>query len=409
MNVAAIIAEYNPFHNGHFYQLNTTREQLHADYIVVILSGNFVQRGAPAICSKYLRAEMALRCGADAVIELPARYALSSAEQFAGGAISLLNQLNIIQYLSFGSECGDVRPLWDYAQLLCHSYEDLEFLHLLQTYQKEGLSFPSARDKAMKQYFSNEKNISLLPNNILGIEYCKSILMQHSSIKPFTILRCGEGYHSPILTSAEENRYASASALRQAIKSGSNSAFSEQFPAPVYELIKEHDLFRHYLTENDFSLLLHYKLLSEQSEGFSSYLDCSKELSDKIVKHLSEFTDFEQFCMLLKSKELTYTRISRVLMHILLNLKKEESAAPVVPYARLLGFRKESADLLRMIKEKSDIPLITKLADADKILDESALTLLNQDIQCAHIYESVYAAKTKKTAHNEYRQSPVIL
>lgn len=408
MNVAAIIAEYNPFHNGHFYQLTTTREQLHADYIVVVLSGNFVQRGAPAICSKYLRAEMALRCGADAVIELPARYALSSAEQFAGGAVSLLNQLNTIQYLSFGSECGDVRPLWDYAQLLCHSYEDLEFLHLLQTYQKEGSSFPSARDKAMKEYFSCEKNISLLPNNILGIEYCKAILLQNSSIKPFTILRCGEGYHSPVLNSAE-NKYASASALRQAIKSGGNTAFSEHFPAPVYELIRKHELFQHYLTENDFSLLLHYKLLSEQSEGFTSYLDCSKELSDKIGKHLSEFTDFEQFCMLLKSKELTYTRISRVLMHILLNLKKEENAAPVVPYARLLGFRKESVDLLHIIKEKSDIPLITKLADADKLLDANALALLNQDIQCAHIYESVSAAKTKKTAHNEYRQSPIII
>lgn len=404
MKVAAIIAEYNPFHNGHLYQLNETKNRLDADYIIVLMSGNFVQRGAPAICNKYLRAKMALSCGADAVFELPVQYALSSAEAFASGAVCLLSQLGTINVLSFGSESGELRPLWDYAQLLCHSYEDLEFLHQLQTYQKQGLSFPSARDKAMKEYFANETIIPLLPNNILGIEYCKAIITQHSSIKPFTLKRCGENYHSMQLP-ASQNHFASASALRQSIKTTGN-AFAEHFPAPVYALIKEQQLLQEYLTENDFSLLLHYKLLMEQATGFTSYTDCSRELSDKIVKQLSSFTDFESFCTLLKSKELTYTRISRVLMHILLNITPKELE---IPYARLLGFQKNASPLLKAIKENSSIPIISKLADAERILNASGNALLNQDIRCAHIYESVYAAKTGKTAHNEYRQSPIIL
>lgn len=404
MKVAAIIAEYNPFHNGHLYQLIETKRQLDADYVIVLMSGNFVQRGAPAICNKYLRARMALSCGADAVFELPVRYALSSAEAFACGAVCLLSQLGVVDTLSFGSESGDVRPIWDYAQLLCHSYENLAFLQQLQAYQKLGLSFPSARDKAMKEYFANETTIPLLPNNILGIEYCKAIITQNSSIKPFTLKRCGEGYHSTQLP-AGQNAFASASALRQSIKATGN-AFAEYFPAPVYALIKEQQLLQQYLTENDFSLLLHYKLLTEQATGFTSYTDCSKELSDKIVKQLSSFTDFEGFCTLLKSKEITYTRISRVLMHILLNLTPKELE---IPYARLLGFQKKASPLLKAIKENSCIPIISKLADAAHLLDDSGNALLTQDIQCAHIYESVYAAKTGKTAHNEYRQSPIIL
>lgn len=411
MTIAAIIAEYNPFHNGHLYHLNETRKQLDADYIILLMSGNYVQRGAPALYNKYLRTQMALCCGADAVFELPVGFALSSAERFAGGAVRLLDQLGAVQFLSFGSECGSIEPLWDYAQLLQHSYRHLEFLTLLRENQKKGMSFPSARDHAIREYFSDKSNLSLLPNNILGIEYCKAILIQNSTIQPFTIKRQGEDYHSQLLPHDHQS-YVSATALRQSIKENGHAP-ADNFPVPVYELICKYDLFHHFLCENDFSLPLYYKLLCEQSDGFSSYLDCSKELSDKICRHLPEFLNFEQFCFLLKTKELTYTRISRVLMHILLNIRSDErsedlTSLPHAPYIRLLGFREKSAEVLKIIKKSSEIPIISKPADAVKLLSKNDYPLFLQDIQCSHIYEAVYAHTTKRTALNEYRQSPIL-
>lgn len=416
MKTAAIIAEYNPFHNGHKYQIEETRRLTGADFVLVIMSGNFVQRGAPAIFNKYIRTRMALCGGADAVIELPSLYAVSSAEFFAGGGITLLNQLGMIDFLSFGSECGDIALINNCAKLL--SFETPEYNCALQSFLKQGLSFPAARNKAVIKSvpaacLSNdcadtallsEETVNALfasPNNILALEYCKALLFSDSNITPVTIKRQGDSYHETEMN-MDTSVFSSASAIRNAIEH-SNAPVTGNYPAC-------------FLTCDDFSSLLHYKLLTEQEQGFSKYLDCSCGLSDKIIKNLPAFTSFTDFCSLLKSKDITYTRISRVLIHILLGITDKSSCRqPLperklsVPYARLLGFKKDSAALLSAVKKNSSIPLISKLADAPSLMDNHALSMLKQDILAGDIYEAVYYNKYKKGPLNEYKQSPVIL
>lgn len=413
MKTAAVIAEYNPFHNGHFYHLTETRRLTGADYLLVVMSGDFVQRGAPALCNKYLRTKMALLNGADAVLELPALYALSSAEFFAQGSICLLNALGVIDFLSFGSESGTLSPLLSLAgQLLSESHA---YREALNASLKRGLSFPSSRANALAASAPAQKeNAPDSPNDILGVEYCKALLSSSSTIKPVTIQRKGAGYHNSLLSSCAED-FSSASAIRNAICL-EGSIPKEQLPETVSALLCESNILTDYMQADDFSSLLHYRLLLGQKTGFSEYLDCSPSLSDKISKLLPTYRNFTDFCFALKSKDLTYTRCSRVLTHILLNLKQPESyLLPLeerrlfLPYGRLLGFRREAAPLLSAIKKHSSIPLITKLADARKALSPDALKLLQQDIFCSDVYEAAFSAKTKKAPLNEYRQSPIIL
>lgn len=412
MKIAAIIAEYNPFHSGHRYQMEQTRLLTGADYVLVLMSGDFVQRGAPAIFNKYLRTRMALLGGADAVIELPCLYAISSAEFFAGGAVALLNRLGCIDFLSFGSEEGNLDSILALAGRLTHP--DCGYDALLCSFLKQGLSFPAARYRALAQTDAGLRGMifeALLtsPNNILALEYCKSLLATNSSIRPFTLKRKGSPYHGKALERNPEG-FSSARAIRAAIER-SLPEVSEEYPAS-------------FLTCGDFSSLLHYRLLTGQEEGFSDYLDCSGDLSDRIRNSLPDFSGFDSFCRLLKTKEVTYTRISRMLMHILLGIRTPEAyTSPLlerrlpVSYARLLGFRRDSAPLLSAIKKNADIPLISKLADAPALLGrdgaqspgQDGLDMLRQDVLASDIYESVYCGKYGGATKNEYRQSPVIL
>ena len=412
MKIAAIIAEYNPFHNGHYYQVEETRKQTGADYILAVLSGDFVQRGGPALCNKYLRTKMALKGGIDAVIELPSLYAVSSAEYFAGGGVTLLNQLGVVDFLSFGSEIGELPALMKCAHSL-YAFDESNQSAIKENL-KLGYSYPAARDKVLT---SDERKLLSSPNNILGIEYCKALLSSQSSIHPFTIKRQDEGYHQTALTSTPNgvSGYASASAIRLALSREPESAAS-YLPDEVYEILKNNHVSSFLTSENDFSGLLHYKLLSEQSKGFDSYLDCTPDLSDKIKKKLPAYTSFSGFCRLLKSKDLTYSRISRVLTHILLEIKTPEFYKPVfakrklfVPYARLLGFRKTASPMLSKMKKHSAIPLISKPADASSLLDQNAFALFQQDVSCACIYESLLLDKFGLPVVNEWKQSPIIL
>ena len=190
MKVNGIIAEYNPFHNGHLYQLETSRKRTGADYTVVVMSGNFTQRGEAAILSKYVRTEMALRCGADLVLELPALFAAGSAEFFATGAAALLDRLGVVDYLCFGSECGNAKKLTELAKILAEEPED--FKRLLQGKLAQGMNFPAARASALQEAFPSAEDIDVIlkaPNNILGLEYAKALLCRGSAIKLCTITR----------------------------------------------------------------------------------------------------------------------------------------------------------------------------------------------------------------------------
>lgn len=420
MLVNGIIAEYNPFHNGHLYQLNTAKEQTGADYTIIVMSGNFMQRGTPALLDKFSRAKMALLCGADLVLELPAYYAASSAEYFSMGGVTLLDKLGVVNHLCFGSECGDVDVLEKIARPLAK--EPAEYTKLLRGYLKEGLSFPTARTKALLAYdasLSACEEVFSSPNNILGIEYIKALLRRGSSMEPITVKRKGADYHDTTLATADltsvwDAPTSSASAIRQAVYEGMDlSCIQKHMPNAAYEIMGDNCTRSGFILLNDLSSILHYKLLQEQFGGYEHFLDVTPELSDRILNNLYDFKDYESFCDLLKRKDITYTRISRCLLHILLDMKTETMEhyrdIDYIPYARVLGFRRDSTPLLSTIKANSSIPLLTKLADAEQSLDETAYVMLKDEIRINQIYASVLAQKNRLPMANEFRMPIVIV
>lgn len=401
MKTVGIIAEYNPFHNGHLYQLKKAKELSGADYAVIVLSGDFTQRGTPAFIDKYARTEMALLSGADLVLELPVRFATGSAEAFAQGAVSLLHFLSV-DSLCFGSECGSLSDLSIVAKLLAEVPP--AFRDALSEALKDGRSYPAARSEALKACLPADFDETVLqsPNNILGIEYLKAIYKLNSNMEPFTIKREGSGYLEPAL---KEGAFSSALALRNALFSGDRlSAVSSFVPESTLQILKSRLAETVPLTEDDFSTLLFYRLLSLEKEGYTAFYDVSQALSDKIAGNLFAFQSWSRFCALLKSKDLTYTRINRCLLHILLGIKKEDSPAL---YARVLGFRASSRPVFSTLSKK-EVPLVSKLADADKLLNENALFQLQQDIFAAHLYDAVFAQKNGGTLSNEYRREIII-
>lgn len=414
MTITAVIAEYNPFHNGHAYQLAKARELTGADYLVVIMSGDFVQRGAPAILDQHDRAELALLGGADLVLQLPCHFALGSAQHFARGAVSLLTALGCVDFLCFGSEYGDTAPFLELADVLLHEPE--EYRELLSGLLRNGLSFPTARAQALSAYFSDSASFSSLskeeldvflkePNNILGLEYVQALLLTKSCIRPVTIRREGSGYHE-----GELNRSAlpSATAMRNLLFSDGAqdlSALASCMPEAVFSAFQNAATAHGLLCSDDFSLLLAARLLTETKESLSSCLDLSPDLANRILRLRYACSSFSEFAMQLKTKELTYTRISRALMHLLLNQKTMYPAS----YNRVLGFRKSGGALLKEIGKRSSLPLITKAADAPRLLTGDALAAFESDIQASLLYETVRSHKTVTPFVHEYTKKLVLL
>lgn len=404
MTVNGIIAEYNPFHNGHKYQMDVSRRMTGADYTVVIMSGDFVQRGAPALLDKHRRAEMALRCGADLVLGLPAIYSTSSAEYFAMGAVSTLDKLGVVTHLCFGSECGNVDVMTKAARILVEEPED--YSATIRQYLKQGVSYPNARNWAMflnYPFLQAYQDVFATPNNILGIEYIKALLRRNSEMDPVSVLRTGAGYHDRMT----DTEYCSALALRQALFTGQTpDSMRSQMPPDAWQILRHSMEESSFICSNDFSDLLYYKLLLEREQGYQKYLDINDDLSDRIRNNLDYYRDYDNFCDLLKTKNMTYTRISRCLLHILLNIKKDDieicKKQDYASYARVLGIRKDAHELLSAIKERSSIPLVTKLADAENYLDTDAMFMLNQDILISQIYRSVTPHFSERKVISEY-------
>ena len=394
MKTVGIIAEYNPFHNGHLYQLKKAKEVTDADFAVVVMSGDFTQRGTPAVFDKYTRCRLSLLAGADLCIELPVVYATASAELFAKGAVSLLSALGV-DALCFGSECGEIAPLREIASLLFA--EPPAYKEALNKALKEGLSFPSARAVAVRKSAHagslpgadvTASDVLASPNNILGIEYLRALLAlekngQHAPV-PYTIKRKGDGYLSHTLS---EESFCSAMALRKGIAEG-NPDLLRYVPESIRQEFSDTCQTKSALCADDFSGMLFYKLLSEKDSGYDSYLDVSSDLSDKIRKNLGTFTTFSAFCEnSLKSKDITLTRVYRSLLHILLSIKKEDLPA-AAPYARILGFREASFEVFGCLS-KENIPLLSRLKDASSLLSPEALSCLSKDIFAAQLYEHV--------------------
>ena len=406
--ITGIIAEYNPFHNGHAYQIEQARLLTGCDFLVVVMSGDYVQRGAPAVFDKYTRTRMALACGADLVLELPVACSCASAEFFASGAVSLLDGLGCVDFLCFGSESGDLQSLMEPARILAK--ESPVFQEALRRGLSLGLSFPAARKEAFRACASNP-DILDLPNNILGIEYLKALLQRESILKPVTIKREGQGYHDTLLDSG----FASASGIRRFLKQeeaplSALPALKESLPDPVMEVLK--DTLAHTLPvwEEDFSMLLRYELLRQSASDLTRYADISPDLGRRLKNCADKFSSFSEFVALVKTKDVTYTRITRALFHILLNLTGEDTRNSVaMPYARILGFRKDHSHILGLLKENSRIPIIPKAADYKTYLTPDLQPLFEKDLFAANLYETIAAAKQKRAFLHDLKRSPVIL
>lgn len=394
MRITGLIAEYNPFHNGHKYHIEQAKAITGADAVIVVMSGDFVQRGMPAILPKHMRAKAALEAGASAVLELPVCYATGSAEYFAYGAVLLLEKLGCVDSICFGSECGDMELLQKAANVLVD--EPAEYREALHRFVRAGDSFPLARQKALAAYVSPE--VLSEPNNILGLEYLKALARIGSKMKPYTIRRVYSQYHDTDL----QEEFSSATAIRKQILSGNMEVLAGQVPVKFLTDLQEACP----LHANDFSLLLKYRLLVETKESLLAYADVSEDLANRIINRRNQFQNFEQFCLLLKTKEITYSRISRALTHILLGLKNGDNTG--IHYARVLGFCKRDRAVLAQIKRDGEVPMLTKLTAA-RTLDDAAQKMLATDAFASDLYESVVSDKYGTKFVNEYEKEIIIL
>lgn len=415
MKTVGIIAEYNPFHNGHQRQISYIRRSFHADYIIAVMSGDFVQRGTPALFSKHRRAEAALRCGVDLVLELPVAVSCSSAELFAKGGVEILDGIGVTDALCFGSEEGQLPLFQKTAQILAD--EPDEYQKLLRSFLKKGCSFPAARCRALAEYIhASETDMDehvlqtflAQPNNILGIEYCKSLLRQRSRIQPLTIRREGAGYHDQALI---HGKLPSASGIRSYLKDPVSSCRMDctQLPGMLPEAsltilnaaVQEQRL----VFEEELDTLLFYRLLLEDADSLCQYLDVSCELAARILRMRNQYKGFLQFAQLIKTKELTQSRIQRALLHILLQIKGQPACAD---YARVLGFQKRAAPLLSAIKKEGRIPLLTKAADASFLLDSSSFRSFQETVFASNLYESLLSHRNGTDFLHE-TQKPIVI
>lgn len=433
MKAVGIIAEYNPFHSGHEYLIRKAKELTGADYTVVVMSPDFVQRGSIALADKYSRAEMALQGGADLVLELPVCFAASSAEFFAGGGVSLLSSLGAVDHLAFGCETGQPDLLEEAARFfsLKPEEEPEAYKRLLQEKLRSGLTYPAARAAAFAETASQNTDIPSalsLPNNILAVEYLKAILRQKSSLAPVFIRRSGQGYHD-----GEGPGYLSAETIRGILKKSaapSPAAFPEQLLSPAAlpkasAGLLEEDLRQNTLLfDSDLSDLMEFQLneLAAQElpeDLLTVYLDVTQDLANRIRNHIDEYEDFEQFVSLLKTRQMTETRIRRSLVHILLGITEKQMKGdfrkPLC--ARILGFRKSAGPLLHQIRLQSSLPLVAGLPDALKdagsgregSLSAPAAEMLLQTVRSSRIRSMVLRQKTGRRPLSEYRRRPVMI
>lgn len=405
MKIVGLITEYNPFHAGHLYHMQQARELTGADYCVVLMSGSFVQRGEPAIFDKYRRTKAALLAGADLVLEIPAAFSTASAHEFAAYGVALLSAIGV-DAVVFGSECGQIEILKQAAYALNH--EPAEFQERLRKGLKAGLTYPQARAKALEME-DTWASVLTSPNNILGIEYLRAAEDLHSPMEFYTISRKGSGYHEDTLADAN---FPSASAIRGIIRNSLSKdkdlldILASHLPAvthPAYTGAVP-------VFVDDFSELLNAAVL--QMQATFSIADLSPELAARLAKPPYFPLSFEERIQALKTRQLTYTRVSRALLHLVLGMREEDISRwkdeGYALYARILGFRRQSSPLLSCLHKKSSIPLITKMADAAQNLSPSALALLEQEVYASHLYQTV-RMKRSGVFQNEYTEGLVFV
>lgn len=397
MLTAGIITEYNPFHNGHRYQIEQIRSELGCSHILSVMSGNFLQRGLPAVCNKFMRAEMAVASGVDAVFELPVVYATASAKDFAYAGVDLLNKLNTVDYLVFGAECDDLSLLESVAEILID--EPASFSACLKKNLSEGMSYPSARADAIKSCCPAGADLLKEPNNILAVEYLSALKKTHSSIKPYVIKRISTGYNSNDITGS----ICSASAIRHLLQETCPTHITESdalfktfyqvLPTASADLLKTDYLHTYPIFEDHLTSILQYCLIMQNDAPDT--VDMTEELYNKLKK-TKLLQSYAAIAESLKSKDLTQTRINRALLHFILDIRKNTMSMYKESgwnhYGHILALNQSGSDVIRQIKRNSDLPVFTKPADGIRFLSDTGRLLFEQDIKATRLYNAaVYA------------------
>ena len=399
--VLGIVAEYNPFHNGHFYHIQKAKQLTNADYCICVISGNFTQRGDTSIINKWAKAYMALCCGADLVIELPTIYSISSAENFAEGAIKILNSLKVVTDISFGAECGDLAILDNIAKVI---YEEPKpYKIILEQELKKGQSFPVAREKAVLMYLNDVKkysNILSKSNNILAIEYLKALRKQRSKIQPVVVKRTKVYYNDRKIA----KQMASATAIRKLMMKKEYSEVRKVVPKSTYKILGGELQEGHVIVSLlQFEKEIMYTLRKMTVQEIANLPDVSEGLENTIKKAADECNTLKELISKVKSKRYTETRIARILLYALLGIDKRlmEISRRVVPYSRVLGFNAKGKKLLsEIVKKNPKINIITSVSkfaktDTKKATNKALMEILKKDILATNIYTLGYTKESK--------------
>lgn len=392
MATAGIIAEYNPFHNGHLYQVEQIRSGLGCEHIISVMSGDYIQRGLPAVCSKYLRADMAVSNGIDAVFELPIVFATASARDFAFAGVSLLEKLHTVDYLVFGAECDDISLLNTIADFLID--EPAEFSDLIRQFISDGNSYPASRAKAFARLLPDAVPVIAEPNNILAVEYLSALKKLNSTIKPYIIKREQAAYNSTDI----KGSICSASAIRSLIQETKEADISSDI-ADILSQILPNASVSLFLSEygsslpvfeNDLSALLQYRLL--QQTTMPDTADMTPELYNKLKK-ADICSCYHDILESVKSKEITQTRINRAVLHLLLDVKKTDMEQFKDNgwsfYGHILALRRNGSSVLKEIKQNAAFPVFTKTADGIRQLDPVGYNMLSYDVTSTRLYNCI--------------------
>ena len=392
--VLGIIAEYNPFHNGHLYHIKKSIEETGASSVICVMSGNFVQRGNTSIVDKWTKTKMALANGVDLVLELPTIYSVSSAENFAEGAIRLLDSLKIVDTISFGMEAKDIASLNNIANVLYT--EPKEYTTILEHELGKGVSFPKARENAVMMYLNDIKqyaNILTGSNNILAIEYLKAIKKLKSKLNPIGIRREKVLYNDEIII----DDFASATAIRKMIATGQFSDIQKVMPKSSYALLADELRKGHYVLDlSKFQKEIIYNLRKMSVEEIAQLVDVSEGLENAIKNAANSSNNLVDFVNIVKSKRYTQTRIQRILIYALLGITNSKMLAfkKAVPYARVLGSNENGKQLISQIAKKNKkVQIVTSVK---KYMDESKNKVLKEMLETDILATNVYTLGYEK-------------
>jgi len=401
MNAVGLIVEYNPFHNGHAFHLNASKEAAGAEVVIAVMSGNFLQRGEPALVSKWYRTKMALLNGVDIVFELPYMFAVQKAEIFASGAISILNAAGC-DSVCFGSESGELSSFIQTIDFMNEQKQQLE--ENIHRFIVTGVSFPKAVSLAYHQLADSNSYLDLAkPNNILGIEYIKAIRNQNSSLKPLTVPRKNADYHDEHFAS---ETIASATSIRKAIfsKADEQNSISQYVPTPTNQLLLEYlEKYQVYHQWENYWDYLKFRLLTSSPNELRDIYEVEEGLEHRLLAAALKSGSFHEFMERIKTKRYTWTRLQRLCVHILTNTKKGQMAGPSdqATYLRLLGMTNKGKEYLNKRKKDFSLPLVSKLSS----YKEKEIQL---DLTAARVYSLGIANHSAKELMNqEFTQQPI--